>query len=98
MFSRQRLNSQAVALAPTPPWPCCQQVLEAATLAVRDEYQRNAIQSTLADDNLNKRVAWMNRVLGSLYVDDDMVLDEEGEPPQRSAVVVAERRPPFCVP
>ena len=41
-------------------------------------YQRSAIQSTLGGDNLNRRVAWMNRVLGSLYVDDDMVQDDDG--------------------
>ena len=54
-------------------------MLDAATVGVRDEGVRGAITSTLADDNLNKRVAWMNRVLGSLYVDDGMVEEEEGK-------------------
>lgn len=55
-------------------------MLDAATLGVRDEYQRSAIQAQLEGDNLNRRVAWMSRVVGSLYVDDDMLLEDDGAP------------------
>lgn len=47
---------------------------------MRDEYQRSAIQAQLDGDNLNRRVAWMSRVVGSLYVDDDMLLEDECAP------------------
>lgn len=53
-------------------------MLEAASASVRDDYQRRAIQAQLGGDDDTRRVAWMNRVLGSLYVDDGLVVEDEG--------------------
>lgn len=53
------------------------QVLGAALEAVRDEHQRSAIQDSLAAPDLNKRITWMNKVLGSSYMETHV--DEQRE-------------------
>lgn len=46
------------------------QLLEAALDVMADSHQRSVIQGSLAAADLNQRIAWMNKVLGSTYLED----------------------------